>query len=120
MKNLASKTRKLMWVMAVVVLAFTSTTFAAGNIAISPTEATLSTSGTNSSVALEAFCSSAVCSLKWYVLPSGPNVGTLQSASGFKNRFQASGQPGTAIVVVQDEEGHMAFAKITVIDPGPR
>ena len=120
MKNLASRTTKLMWVMAVVVLAFASTTFAAGNIAISPSEVTLSTSGTNSSVTLEAFCSNAGCNLKWYLLAGTPNIGSLQSPSGFKNRFQASGTPGTAIVVVQDEAGNMAFAKITVVDSGAR
>lgn len=114
------KAKKLMLVIAVAVLAFTSNMFAAQNVALSPAEATVTTIGPNSSLTLEAFCSTAACNLRWYVVGSNPRVGALESASGLVNHFQAGGSAGTAIVIVQDEAGNMSFAKITVVQSGLR
>ena len=109
------KVKKLTLVIAAVaVLAFTSSAFAAGKIALSPQDATLATSGPNSTLTLDAFCSTAVCNLKWFVIASSPNVGQIDATTGPVNHFHAQG-PGTAIVIVQDEAGNMSFTKITVV-----
>jgi len=114
------KATKLMLVIAVVaVLAFTSNAFAGGKIALSPQDATLATTGANSVLTLDAFCSTAVCNLKWFVIASSPNVGQIDATTGPVNHFHAQG-PGTAIVIVQDEAGNMAFTKINVVQSSLR
>jgi len=109
------KAKKLMLVIAAVaVLAFTSNAFAGGKIALSPQDATLATSGPNNVLTLDAFCSTAACNLKWFVIASNPNVGQIDATTGPVNHFHAQG-PGTAIVIVQDEAGNMSFTKVTVV-----
>ena len=114
------KVKKLMLVIvAVAILAFTSNAFAAGKVALSPQDATLTTSGPTSSLTLDAFCSTAKCDLKWFVIASNPNVGRIDLTAGPVTHFQAEG-PGTAIVVVQDEAGNLTFAKINVVQTTAR
>jgi len=109
------KAKKLMLVIAAVaVLAFTSNAFAAGKVALSPQDATLATSGPNSVLTLDAFCSTAECNLKWFVIATSPNVGQIDATTGPVNHFHAQG-PGTAIVIVQDEAGNMNFTRINVV-----
>ena len=114
------KAKKLMLVIAAVaILAFTSSAFAASKIALTPQDATLNTAGDHSVLTLDAFCSTAACNLKWFVIASSPNVGALDAVAGQVNRFRAT-NPGTAIVIVQDEAGNMAFTKITVVQTTAR
>jgi len=109
------KAKKLMLVIAAVVaLAFTSNAFAGGKLALTPQDATLSTTANNNVLTLDAFCSTAKCDLRWFVIASSPNVGGLDATAGMVNHFHAR-NPGTAIVVVEDEAGNMAFSKINVV-----
>ena len=107
------KAHKLILVMALAVLALASTAFASGKLALTPQQATVAAAA-NSSTELEAFCSQSPCNLKWYVITSNSKVGHLDLTSGPVTHFIADGSQGTAIVVVQDEDGNMQFSTITV------
>ena len=108
------KVNKLSLVIALALLAFTSTAFASGKLALTPQQATLPAAGPDSSVTLDAFCSQAPCNLKWFVIASNSKVGHIDLTSGPQTHFIADGAQGTAIVVVQDEAGNLEFSKITV------
>jgi hypothetical protein len=114
------KAKKLILVIAAIaILAVTSSAFAATKIVVSPTDATIATTGPNNSLALDAISATAASNLKWVVVTSSPRVGHLDATTGAENRFHADG-PGTAIVIVQDEAGNMAFTKITVVQTTAR
>jgi hypothetical protein len=107
---------KLTLAIAVALLAMASTSFANGKLALTPQQATMLLNGPPiQKLELDAFCSQSPCNLKWYVLLSNSNVGSIDNNSGPVTHFIAGTEPGQAIIVVQDGQGNMQFAVITVL-----
>ena len=51
---------------------------------------------------------------------SNAKVGSIDTTFGPQTRFHANGVPGTAIVIVKDDAGNMAFTKVTVVQTSLR
>lgn len=89
-------------------------------IALSPQDITIPSTGPNSTVTLEAFCGTAACNLQYFAVGSNAKVGSIDTTFGPQTRFHANGVPGTAIVIVKDDAGNMAFTKVTVVQTSLR
>jgi hypothetical protein len=110
------KTTKSIVLILLSVLALSAVSLAGGKLAIQPGQGILPSTSPGNVMTLNGLCSETVCQLKWYVLLSSSEVGSIDIRSGPYTHFTAGPLPGTAIVIVQDEVGHMQFAKITVVE----
>ena len=104
--------------LAIAVISLTlavSPAFAQTALALNITSAVLHVGGPDVKVELDAFCNSTPCNLSWSVILSTSKVGWIDNTNGPTTNFSCGPTPGTAIVVVKDDQGHKAFATITVL-----
>jgi hypothetical protein len=111
--------RKLILAISLLFVAITPVSLMAGSkLAMMPGAGTVYVNGPVTSLTLDAFCNSTPCNLSWVVILSSDGVGNIDNSSGPKTTFTAGSLPGTAIVIVRDDQGHMAFASINVLQGG--
>lgn len=111
--------KKLVLALGLLLLILTPMALMAGTkLAMMPGNGTVYVNGPVSSLTFDAFCNSTPCNLSWVVIGSSDGVGTIDSQSGPKTTFTAGSIPGTAILIVRDDQGHMAFAVINVLQGG--
>jgi hypothetical protein len=89
--------------------------FAGTKLAMLPHAATVYVNGPVTSVTLDAFCNATPCNLTWMVILSADGVGSIDNTSGPTSTFTAGSLPGTAIVIVHDDQGHMAFCTVNIL-----
>jgi hypothetical protein len=98
----------------IAVLAMSLGAIAANHVALLPASATLSVSGPNHVVTLDAFCNMTPCNITWIVVLSESNVGSITHTTGPQTNFIVGTTPGTAEIIASDGQGHTAHATITV------
>ena len=98
------------------VLALSLTGLAADQVFVTPDSQTISLSGNVPApqVTLSAFCNSTPCDIRWTVILSNSQVGSIDTRSGPVVNFTMGAEPGTAYIAASDGHGHSAVAKITV------
>jgi hypothetical protein len=106
--------RNIVLGIGIVILALTSGAFAANHVALLPANATLSVSGPNQTVTLDAFCNMTPCNITWIMVLSDSTVGSIDNTSGPQTTFTVGTTPGTAEIIASDGNGHTAHTTVTV------
>lgn len=107
--------KKLVLALGLLLLVLTPLALMAGTkLAMLPGSGTVYINGPVSSITLDAFCNATPCNLSWMVVLSSDGVGSINNTTGALTTFTAGSVPGTAIVIVHDDQGHMAFATVNV------
>jgi hypothetical protein len=108
--------KKLILALGLILLTLTPLSLMAGTkLAMFPTSATVYVNGPVYSVTFDAFCNATPCNLTWTVILSSDGVGSINNTSGPATTFTAGSIPGTALLIVRDDQGHMGFATINVL-----
>jgi hypothetical protein len=108
--------KKVFLALAVLLLVAIPLSLSAGTmLALFPNNGTVYNGGPVTTIKLNAFCNSTPCNLTWMVVLSSDGVGSIDNTTGPNTTFTAGTLPGTAIVIVHDDQGHMAFSTINVL-----
>jgi hypothetical protein len=115
-EELPMKNKKVILAVSLLMLTLAPMSLSAGTkLALLPTSGTVYVDGPVFSLNLDAFCNATPCNLSWQVVLSNDGVGSINNQTGPVTTFTAGGVAGTAIVIVRDDQGHMAFCHITVL-----
>lgn len=99
---------------AAAVLALSLTAFAAFRIAVMPSNAVIILAAP-APVTFDGFCSDTPCNIKWTLVLSASNLGSIDNATGPKTTFTPTGTAtGSAFLFASDGNGHIAQATINV------
>lgn len=108
--------KKLILALGLLLLIAIPMSLSAGTmLALFPSNGTVYNAGPVSTIKFNAFCNATPCNLSWMVVLSSGGVGSIDNTSGPNTTFTAGGTTGTAIVIVHDDQGHMAFATVNVL-----
>jgi hypothetical protein len=111
------KSKKTILALGLLLLCLTPLSLMAGSkLALMPSSGTVyTTGGPVTSLKFDAFCNATPCNLTWIAILSTDGVGTIDNATGPTTTFTSGGIPGTALVIVRDDQGHMGFATVNVV-----
>lgn len=108
--------KKVLLTLGLLLLVLTPLSMMAGTkLAMLPGTGTVYVNGPVTSLTFDAFCNATPCNLTWMVVLSSDGVGSINNTSGPATTFTAGSVAGTAILIVHDDQGHMAFATINVV-----
>ena len=111
------KSKKVILALGLLLLIAIHMSLSAGTkLALMPGSGTVYTiGGPVTSLKFDAFCNATPCNLTWIAILSTDGVGSIDNATGPTTTFTSGNVPGTALVIVRDDQGHMGFATVNVV-----